>query len=133
MKNYEEEMGWTEKKVEKNDYVAQIKERLLRLISRKDSQATVEDRYELESCRTLEYENVSEWILRNKKDEYDGALLVRIRDKQPSQFPIIVGIMFLRDNQVCLGKEHNKKIVHCAFLSEELDKLFEGKESLILK
>ena len=133
MKNYEEEMGWTEKKAEKNDFVAQIKERLLRLLSKNDPQTIIEDCYELESCRTLEYEKVSEWIIRNKMEEYDGALLVRIREKQPSQFPIIVGIMFLHDNRVCLGKEHRKKIIHCTYLSEELDRLFEGKESLILK
>ncbi len=133
MKNYEEEMGWTEKKIKKNDFVAQIKERMLKILSKKDSQISEEDRYELESCRTLEYEKVTEWIIRNKTDEYDGALLVRLREKNPSQFPIIVGIMFMHENRVCLGKEHDKKIVHCTYLSEELDKLFEGKESLILK
>lgn len=133
MKNYEDEMGWTEKKVEKNDFVSQIKEKLLHILSRDDDQAIEEDRYELESCRTLEYERVSEWILKNKTDGYDGALLVRLRASKTSQFPIVVGIMFLHDNQVCLGRDHNKKIVHCTYLSEELDKLFNGKESLILK
>lgn len=133
MKNYEDEMGWTEKKNEKPDFVAHIKERIVRLLSKNDQQATIEDRYELESCRTLEYESVSEWLLRNKTDEYDGALLVRMRDNRADNFPLVVGIMFLHDNKVCLGKEHLKKIVHCTYLSEELDKMFEGKESLIIK
>jgi hypothetical protein len=132
MKNYEDEMGWAEKKVERNNFVAQIKERIARFLSGAPK-ATTEDRYELESCRTLEYEAVSEWILRNKKEEYDGALLVRMREKRTTVFPIIVGIMFLQENKVCLGKEHFKKIVHCTYLSEELDAMFEGKESLIIK
>lgn len=133
MKNFESEMGWTERKVEKQDLIAQIKERIINLLSKKDAQVSVEDKYELESCRTLEYEMITDWILRNKTENYDAALLVRFRKKQASQFPIVVGIMFLHDNQVCFGKEHNKKIVHCTYLSDELDKLFEGKESLILK
>lgn len=133
MKNFEDEMGWTERKIERQDYVAQIKERIIKLLSKKNAQASIEDKYELESCRTLEYEMVTDWILRNKTEENDGALLVRLREKNTTQFPIVVGIMFLHENQVCLGKEHNKKIVHCTYLSEELDKLFEGKESLILK
>ena len=132
MKNFEEEMGWTEKKIEKANFVAQIKERIFRFLS-DDSKVTAEDRYELESCRTLEYESITEWILRNKKDEYTGALLVRMREKRNSAFPIIVGIMFMQDNKACLGKEHLKKIVHCKYLSEDLNEMFDGKESLIIK
>uniref|UniRef100_UPI003FEE386B hypothetical protein n=1 Tax=Alloprevotella sp. TaxID=1872471 RepID=UPI003FEE386B len=132
MKNFEDEMGWTERKTEKANFVAQIKERMARFL-KGDPKATVEDRYELESCRTLELESISEWILRNKKEEYDGALLVRMKDVKISTFPFVVGIMFLHDNKVCLGKEHLKKIVHCTYLSEELNDMFEGKESLIIK
>lgn len=132
MKNFEDEMGWTERKTEKANFVAQIKERMARFL-KGDSKATIEDRYELESCRTLELESISEWILRNKKDEYNGALLVRMKDVKISAFPLVVGIMFLHDNKVCLGKENLKKIVHCTYLSEELNDMFEGKESLIIK
>jgi|GEM_PF-1914741 len=132
MKNFEDEMGWTERKTEKANFVAQIKERMARFL-KGDPKATVEDRYELESCRTLELESISEWILRNKKEEYDGALLVRMKDVKISAFPLVVGIMFLHDNKVCLGKENLKKIVHCTYLSEELNDMFEGKESLIIK
>ena len=132
MKNFEDEMGWTERKTEKANFVAQIKERMARFL-KGDPKATVEDRYELESCRTLELESISEWILRNKKEDYDGALLVRIKHVKISTFPLIVGIMFLHDNKVCLGKEHLKKIVHCTYLSDELNDMFEGKESLIIK
>ena len=132
MKNFEDEMGWTERKTEKANFVAQIKERMARFL-KGDPKATVEDRYELESCRTLELESISEWILRNKKEDYDGALLVRMKDVKISTFPLIVGIMFLHDNKVCLGKEQLKKIVHCTYLSDELNDMFEGKESLIIK
>ena len=132
MKNFEDEMGWTERKTEKANFVAQSKERMARCLEG-DPKATVEDRYELESCRTLELESISEWILRNKKEDYDGALLVRMKDVKISTFPLIVGIMFLHDNKVCLGKEHLKKIVHCTYLSDELNDMFEGKESLIIK
>lgn len=132
MKNFEDEMGWTERKTEKANFVAQIKERMARFL-KGDPKATVEDRYELESCRTLELESISEWILRNKKEDYDGALLVRMKDVKISTFPLVVGIMFLHDNKVCLGKEHLKKIVHCIYLSDELNDMFEGKESLIIK
>ena len=132
MKNFADEMGWTERKTEKANFVAQIKERMARFL-KGDPKATVEDRYELESCRTLELESISEWILRNKKEDYDGALLVRMKDVKISTFPLIVGIMFLHDNKVCLGKEHLKKIVHCTYLSDELNDMFEGKESLIIK
>ena len=132
MKNFEDEMGWTERKTEKANFVAQIKERMARFL-KGDPKATVEDRYELESCRTLELESISEWILRNKKEDYDGALLVRMKDGKISTFPLVVGIMFLHDNKVCLGKEHLKKIVHCTYLSDELNDMFEGKESLIIK
>lgn len=132
MKNFEDEMGWTERKTEKANFVAQIKERMARFL-KGDPKATIEDRYELESCRTLELESISEWILRNKKDEYNGALLVRMKDVKISAFPLVVGIMFLHDNKVCLGKENLKKIVHCTYLSEELNDMFEGKESLIIK
>lgn len=132
MKNFNDEMGWTEKKVEKNNFVSQIKERIIRVLNG-DSKATTEDRYELESCHTLDYESISEWILRNKKEEYDSALLVRLRETQPSKFPIVVGVMFVHDNKVCLGKEHLKKIVHCTYLSEDLNELFNGNDSLIIK
>lgn len=132
MKIFEDEMGWTERKTEKANFVAQIKERMARFL-KGNPKATIEDRYELESCRTLELESISEWILRNKKDEYDGALLVRMKDVKISAFPLVVGIMFLHDNKVCLGKENLKKIVHCTYLSEELNDMFEGKESLIIK
>lgn len=132
MKNFEEEMGWTEKRTEKANFVAQIKERIFRFLNG-DPKATTEDRYELESCRTLELESVSEWIIHNKNEEYDGALLVRMRETSISKFPIVVGIMFLCGDKVCLGKEHLKKIVHCTYLSEELNNMFEGKESLIIK
>ena len=132
MKNFEDEMGWTERKTEKANFVAQIKERMARFL-KGDPKATVEDRYALESCRTLELESISEWILRNKKEDYDGALLVRMKDVKISTFPLIVGIMFLHDNKVCLGKEHLKKIVHCTYLSDELNDMFEGQESLIIK
>lgn len=132
MKNYEDEMGWTEKKQEDAGFVAQIKNRIDRIING-ERKISVEDRYELESSKTLSFESVSEWILRNKQDEYDGALLVRMKGNKNTAFPNVVGIMFLRDNQVCLGKEHLKKIVHCVYLSEDLNTMFEGKDSLIIK
>lgn len=65
MKDFEDEMDWTERKTEKANFVAQIKERISRFLNG-DPKATTEDRYELESCRTLELESVSEWIIRNK-------------------------------------------------------------------
>ena len=133
MKKYEAEMGWTEQSKEKPSFVLQIKERVLNFLSNRDQNIAIEDRYELESCKTLEYESVAEWILHNKKDQYDGALLVRIRNKKDVNFPIIVSIMFLNNNKVCLGKENIKKIVHCTYISEELDNMFDGEDSLILK
>lgn len=132
MKNYEDEMGWTEKKQIDSGFVAQIKNRIDQIING-ERKISVEDRYELESSKTLSFESVSEWILRNKQDEYDGALLVRMKGNKNTAFPNVVGIMFLRDNQVCLGKEHLKKIVHCVYLSEDLNTMFEGKDSLIIK
>lgn len=132
MKNYEDEMGWTEKKQKDSGFVAQIKNRIDQIING-ERKISVEDRYELESSKTLSFESVSEWILRNKQDEYDGALLVRMKGNKNTAFPNVVGIMFLRDNQVCLGKEHLKKIVHCVYLSEDLNTMFEGKDSLIIK
>lgn len=132
MKNYEDEMGWTEKKQKDSGFVAQIKNRIDQIING-ERKISVEDRYELESSKTLSFESVSEWILRNKQDEYDGALLVRMKGNKNTAFPNVVGIMFLKDNQVCLGKEHLKKIVHCVYLSEDLNTMFEGKDSLIIK
>lgn len=132
MKNYEDEMGWTEKKQEESGFVSQIKNRINRIIN-SERKVSVEDRYELESCKTLTFESVSEWILRNKQDEYDGALLVRMKGKENTTFPNVVGIMFLKNNEVCMGKEHLKKIVHCVYLSEDLNTMFEGKDSLIIK
>lgn len=135
MQPFHKESNWTEKKRSTQDQsiVVQIKERILRVLSENEQDITEEDKYELESCHTLEFESVSNWILRNKTDFYDSALLVRIRKEGDFKFPITVSLMFIHDNQVCLGKEHSKKIIHCAYLSEELDEMFEGKDSLIIK
>lgn len=134
MKRFEDEMSWTERQEKSSKSILEfIKERIVSVLSNSKQQKLVEDRYELETCRTLSYESVTGWILRNKTDNSDGALLVRLRNDREKDFPIVVSVMFLQNNQVLLGKEYLKKIYHCAFLEEELNKMFDGKESLIIR
>ena len=127
-------MTWTEKhESSQKSQIPRIKEFIISLLSRQKKQTLVEDRYELEACKTLKYEDVSGWILKNKTDEADGALLVRLREEQDLNYPIVIAIMFLQNNHVLLGRENMKKIVHCKYLEEELNAMFAGKESLIIR
>jgi hypothetical protein len=132
MKDFKDEF-WVESTPKNASVLSRIKDRLLSVEKSSKEGPTVEDRYELESIRTLSYQMVSEWIIHNKKDEYDGALLVRIREKKESTYPITVGIMFLQGKEVCLGREHIKKIVHCSYIDQDLNDLFQGEESVIIK
>lgn len=134
MKEFQEEL-WVERphSAQKISPLQKVKERIARLGSSKESPISVEDRYELESVRTLTFESVSEWIIKNKSEEYDGALIVRMRHDSDEKFPLTVGIMFLKGKEVVLGREHIKKIVHCTFLDNDLNDTFQGGDSVILK
>jgi hypothetical protein len=134
MKEFQDEL-WVEKPKQnkQSSAIQKIKERIARLVSSNESNISVEDRYELESVRTLTFESISAWILKNKTSDYDGAFLVRMRHDADSKFPITVGVMFLKGNEVALGREHMKKIIHCTFLDSDLNNSFQGGESLILK
>ena len=63
MKSFEEEMTWTEKhESSQKSQIPRIKEFIISLLSRQKKQTLVEDRYELEACKTLKYEDVSEIV-----------------------------------------------------------------------
>lgn len=134
MKEFQEEL-WVEhpQSTQKSSPLQKIKERIARLSASKEKPISVEDRYELESVRTLTFESVSEWIIKNKTEEYDGAFLVRMRQESDARFPLTVGVMFLKGKEVALGREHLKKIVHCTYLDNDLNDTFQGGESVILK
>ena len=132
MKDFKNEL-WVEASQKNASVLSCIKNRLLSIEKPSKDGPTVEDRYELESVRTLSYQMVSEWIIHNKKDEYNGALLVRIREKKESTYPITIGIMLLQGREICLGREHIKKIVHCSYIDQDLNDLFQGEESVIIK
>lgn len=134
MKEFQDEL-WVEhpQPAKQSSAIQRIKERIARLGSSNEKGISVEDRYELESVRTLTFESVSAWILKNKTSDYDGAFLVRMRHDVDVKFPITVGIMFLKGKEVALGRDHMKKIIHCTFLDQDLNDSFQGGESVILK
>lgn len=134
MKEFQDEL-WVEhpQPAKQSSAIQKIKERIARLVASSEKSISVEDKYELESVRTLSFESVSAWILKNKTSEYDGAFLVRMRHDADVKFPITVGIMFLKGKEVALGRDHIKKIVHCTFLDRDLNETFQGAESVILK
>ena len=94
---------------------------------------SVEERYELESCRTLTYDSVVSWLMANKPAMFDGALLYRFKSEKNEIFPIVVSIVYIVNDQPMLGKDYLKKIIHCAYMDDDLDALFNGKESVIVK
>lgn len=133
MKTYEEVMSSvSQEKTKQRSGVSQLIERLKRLFD-DEEQTSAEDRYELESCSILSYENLSNWILNNKTDEYDAAFLVHFIDKKQKKFPHVIGVMFMKEHGVLLGKEHSKKIYHCSSIGNDLLEMFNGHDSLIIK
>jgi hypothetical protein len=132
MKKFEDEV-WTERD-KKKSVIESLKEKLDTFISDKNANSiSIEDRYEMESCRTLTYEKVMEWIFKNRPENIDSAFLVRFKTKKNPTYPIMVAIMFLEEKHILLGKDYLKKINYCTFLDNELDNLFDGKESVILE
>ena len=130
MKKFENEI-WTEKP-RKLTFLEEIKERLRRFLGNPDV-ISVEERYELESCRTLTYDSVVSWLMANKPAMFDGALLYRFKSEKNEIFPIVVSIVYIVNDQPMLGKDYLKKIIHCAYMDDDLDALFNGKESVIVK
>lgn len=133
MKSYEEELSYVSKETSRQrSGVYQVIERLKKLFD-DDEQTSAEDCYELESCGLLSYESLSTWILKNKTDEYDAAFLVHFTDKKQKKFPHVIGVMYMKDNGVLLGKDHAKKIYHCSEIGSDLLEMFNGNNSLIIK
>lgn len=134
MKKFED-VVWTENKEnhEKGTIIDALKQRFRTLINGNEKPIDIEDRYELDSCRTLVYEDISEWVIKNKPNNADAAFLVRFHTKENPKYPIMVALMFLEGKNLLLGREYLKKIVYCTFIDEDINKMFDGKESLILK
>lgn len=130
MKTFEKEV-WTEK-TRKKTILEEIRESLRSLLGTSDA-ITVEDRYELESCRTLTYEEVVSWLMANKPSNFEGAMLYRFKSDKNKVFPIGISIVYISNDQPLFGRKYSKKLVHCSYLDEELDNLFNGKESIIVK
>lgn len=126
-----EKIIWTEKP-RKMTLLEEIRERLKKLIGNSEA-ITVEDRYELESCRTLAYSDVVSWMMNNQPSNFDGAMLYRFKSDKNKTFPIVLSIVFISNDQPLLGRDYLKKLIHCTYLDDELDKLFNGKDSIIVK
>lgn len=126
-----EKVVWTEKP-RKVTILEEIRERLKGLLGTPET-ISVEDRYELESCRTLTYDNVVTWLMNNKPVNFNGAMLYRFKSDKNKVFPIVVSIVFISNDQPLFGRNYLKKLIHCSFMDEELDSLFNGKDSVIVK
>lgn len=130
MQSYEN-VVWTEKP-RKMTILEEIRERLKVLLDPSET-ISVEDRYELESCRTLTYDNVVTWLTANKPSNFDGAMLYRFKSNKNKVFPIVVSIVFISNDQPLFGREYLKKLIHCTYLDDDLNKLFNSKDSIIVK
>lgn len=126
-----ENVVWTEKP-RKMTIPEVIRERLKVLLGPSET-ISVEDRYELESCRTLTYDNVVTWLTANKPSNFEGAMLYRFKSDKNKVFPVVVSIVFISNDQPLLGREYLKKLIHCTYLDDDLDKLFNSKDSIIVK
>ena len=110
----------------------EIRERLQGLLGTQET-ISVEDRYELESCRTLTYDNVVTWLMANKPANFDGAMLYRFKNDKNKVFPLVLSVVYISNGQPLFGRQYLKKLIHCTFMDEELDNLFNGKDSVIVK
>lgn len=130
MKRFEKIIG--AEKSRKGSVLDKIRERIKTLLSNSEN-ISVEDRYELESCRTLTYENVVTWLLANKPLNFDGALLYRFKSENNKVFPFIFAIVYISNDMPLMGRDYSKKLIYCTSMDAELDNLFNGKESVIVK
>ena len=105
MKKYED-VVWTEKP-QKRSFKDEIKEKLKRLLNSVEIEE--EDRYELESCKTLTYDSVVSWLMLNKPNNFDAALLHRFKSCKNKKFPLVVSIVYIADDKPLLGREYLKK------------------------
>ena len=126
-----EKVVWTEKP-RKMTSLDDIRERLQGLLGTQET-ISVEDRYELESCRTLTYDNVVTWLMANKPANFDGAMLYRFKSDKNKVFPLVLSVVYISNDQPLFGRQYLKKLIHCTFMDEELDNLFNGKDSVIVK
>lgn len=129
MKKYEDVI-WTEK-VQKRSFKEEIKEKLKRFID--STEIEEEDRYELEACRTLTYDAVVSWLMLNKPRNFDAALLHRFKSSRNKKFPLAISIVYIADDKPLFGREYLKKMIYCTYIDNELDDLFNGKDSIIVK
>lgn len=126
-----ENVVWGEKNPKKT-ILDKIRECINGLLGNHET-ISVEDRYELEACRILTYDNVVTWLMANRPSNFDGAMLYRFKSEKNKTFPIIVSIVFVLNDQPLLGSNFSKKLIHCSYFDQELEKLFNGKESIIVK
>lgn len=126
-----EQIVWTEKP-RKLTVLEAIQERIKSVLGISEA-ITDEDRYELESCRTLTYESVVSWLFANKPSNFDAAFLHRFKSEKNSIFPIVVSIVYILNDQPLWGRNYLKKLIHCTYMDDELDKLFNGNDSVIVK
>ena len=126
-----EKVVWTETP-RKMTILDDIRERLRGLLGTQET-ISVEDRYELESCRTLTYDNVVTWLMANKPANFDGAMLYRFKSDKNKVFPLVLSVVYISNDQPLFGRQYLKKLIHCTFMDEELDNLFNGKDSVIVK
>lgn len=126
-----EKVVWTEKP-RKMTILDDIRERLQGLLGTQET-ISVEDRYELESCRTLTYDNVVTWLMANKPTNFEGAMLYRFKSDKNKVFPLVLSVVYISNDQPLFGRQYLKKLIHCTFMDEELDNLFNGKDSVIVK
>lgn len=98
-----------------------------------DDGLTVEDKYELESCKLLTYENLFVWTKTNAPSDFEGALLCRFKSVKSKMFPLMVSVVYLLNDQPLLGKEYSKKIFYCAAVDGDLEQLFNGKDLVIIE
>ena len=130
MKTFENQL-WTERP-QKSPW-EEMKERVKHLIFGLDETINEDERYELESCRTLTYKNVVEWLMKNKPVDFDEALLYRYKSERNKKYPIVLSIVFVKDSKPLLGGDYLKKIYYCTFLDADLDNLFTGDDKVLVK
>jgi hypothetical protein len=110
----------------------EIRERIKALLGAPET-ISVEDRYELESCRTLTYDDVVTWLFANKPSDFDGALLYRFKNERNKVFPVVVTIVYVSNDNPLFGRGYLKKLIHCTYMDEELENLFNGRDFIIVK
>jgi hypothetical protein len=124
-----------EPKEQNTSIISAIKKRLIDMLSQGQTQLIEQDdRYEMESCQELSYEQISDWVLKYKPAEADSVLLVNMPNEQKkSKYRILIGVVFISQNQILLNAKYIKKIIYCNSINFDLKELFAGKESVILK